>query len=163
MFKKIKPHFGILYIVFLFIQSCNLSSTPRARIIEPQGLISVAEFDLLEVWCPHGMYCIDWRVGISSDPDSTYMIGKGSQKGIALSGSFQLMNNFLDNNELNIDSLNEVMSEIPPDKPILVHRHRIDNASETIIAHFIVFTNTPDIYQEKKTLFDIAYKYIFSV
>lgn len=153
----------LVLFAMLFFVACNFGENAKARIVEPQGKVSAAGLDLLEVWLPHGMYCVDWRIGLPASGDSAYLISKGSQKGELLSGSFQLMNRFVNGNELDVDSLNKALEFIPPETPILIHKHHSGNDSITLVtvAHFIVITDNPEDYtDDDKSLEQISRKYI---
>jgi hypothetical protein len=148
---------AVFVLTLLAFGSCNLSDTGKARIMKAQGHVPAADLDVLEVWCPYGYYCIDWRITL---PDSShaFITSKGLNKGKLFLSSFQIMNRFIKGNFLDIDSLNGVLQEMQPEKPYLIHHHRIktNEYQNAELMHFLIFTKNKALVNDTTQLIQIT-------
>ena len=146
-----------LLIIPLIISSCNVSDTGKARIMEAQGHVAAADLDVLEVWCPQGYYCIDWRITLPDSSDA-FITSKGLNEGKLFLSSFQIMNRFIKGNTLDTDSLNRVLQEMQSEKPYLIHHHRVDveTQGDAELLHLIMFTKNKALINDTTRLIQIA-------
>ena len=105
---KIVKLSAILLIICSFL-ACNIGKQGKAVVFINKNRVSNSDLDTIEIWCPYNYYCIDWYVSFEQNRPPMIM-GSGLTEGNELFGSFRIMNNYMYQNNLNVDSLN-FMSE----------------------------------------------------
>ncbi len=142
----------ILLLSFSFLLSCNLSNTGKVQ-LHIHTKQSMSDLDTIEVWCPYNYYCINWQVEQGSGGEE-FISGSGMSKGDELFGSFNIMNNYMNNNLLDVDSINKVLAKTQVEIPhlILYRKYILPDSTYGSFKMFILFTKNEKLYNDKKKL-----------
>jgi hypothetical protein len=151
-----------LFLIFVSFTTCNLfTKYGKVEIHINKHKKYISDLDTIEIWCPYNYYCINWQVFVYENREPNFG-AKGSSKGDKFFGSYHWMNNYMDSNLLNIDSLNKILQKIEPEKPYLIWfiKHKSDQDSSMVKGYeLLMFTKNHEIYYDEKKMLEIAKSY----
>jgi len=148
--------FVLVVLIYLLSVSCNLSKTGKVQIhVHEKELLS--DLDTIEVWCPYNYYCITWQVECENG-QNLRISGSSMSEGNQLFGSFNIMNNYMNNNKLDVDSLNKRLQKMQVEKPYLIlHRqYALPDSTWGTFKMFVLFTKNSELYGAKDKLIALS-------